>query len=110
MIPIGAKNPINSGSRPMNEKIGARDPGSNSAANGAPSPQDKRLAEMMAENERLQAEVEQIKRERDDYLKALYRFAPEYMFTAEEIQDMMTNGVSGREVLAMVEAMVKESP
>ena len=48
--------------------------------------------------------------ERDDYLKALYRFAPEYMFTAEEIEEMMTNGVDGREVLAMVEAMVKETP
>jgi hypothetical protein len=110
MILNGAKNPIDGGSRTMNEKIGTGDPGSNAAANGAPNPQEMRLAELLAENDRLKAELAQTRIERDDYLKALYKLAPEYMFTAEEIQDMMTNGVDGREVLAELEAMVKESP
>lgn len=76
--------------------------------NGRPA--DARVAELTAEVERLRAEIAQTRSERDAYLQALYRLAPEYMFTAEEIQDRMTNGVSGREVLAMVEAIAKEAP
>jgi ODAD1 central coiled coil region len=88
----------------MIEKTGMRDSGSNAATNGAPDPRDERFAEMLAENERLRAELAQMRIERDDYLKALYKLAPEYMFTAEEIQEMIANQGSGR---AFMDEMIR---
>lgn len=93
----------------MNEKSDTHDQGLNTTTNGPPDQQEIRLRELTAENERLKAEVARTRIERDDYLKALYKLAPEYMFTAEEIQDMIANLGSGRVFMEEIQKTLTEA-
>lgn len=85
--------------------------------NGAPGAGDytatsileARLRVLSIENERLKLEVEQLKLERDEYLKALYKLAPEYMFTKEEIDEMIANQGSGRAFMDEIKKSLTEA-
>jgi hypothetical protein len=67
-----------------------------------------RLRELEAENERLKKELERAGMERDSYLQALNKVAPEIVFTEADVKEFMENGVPAHEVLAAVEEIVRK--
>ncbi len=64
--------------------------------------------QLTEENGRLKRELEQEKSYSAGYLRTLQVFAPQYTFTQEQIDDMRVNGVSGRQVLQDLEAIMQE--
>jgi hypothetical protein len=64
--------------------------------------------QLTEENGRLKQELEQEKSYSAGYLRTLQVFAPQYTFTQEQIDDMRVNGVSGRQVLQDLEAIMQE--
>jgi hypothetical protein len=61
-------------------------------------PLEARLAEVLAE-------LEQVKAERDMYLKSLYAYTRDQLvpFTEEDLADIKANGVSFEEIIAELE-------
>src|SRR5580692_4994700 len=60
------------------------------------------------ENGRLKQELEQEKTYSAGYLRSLQMFAPQYTFTQEQIDDMRANGVSARQLVQELEAIMRE--
>lgn len=70
---------------------------------------EARLDELTAENERLRNQLARLRTERDDYLNVLRKIAPEHAITEEDIMEVMRNGISGRQVLAELEELVRKA-
>src|SRR5580692_373647 len=64
--------------------------------------------QLTEENGRLKQELEQEKSYSAGYLRTLQVFAPQCTFTQEQIDDMRANGVSARQLVQELEAIMRE--